>query len=104
MRIFLIVESCLKGLLKDSDDVGAVSSRYELKWALYLLNKLVATMHSLLLHINLVGNDDAGDVRALVSHLRVPSAKILVSDLSSHVEHHYRYMSSEIVCGMKFIE
>ena len=104
VRIFLVVKSCFKGLLKDGNNVGAICGRYEFKWALNLLNKLVATVHSLLLHINLVGNDNAGNVRALISHLRVPSTKILVSHLAGHVEYHYCNVSAEIVSWMQFIE
>ena len=74
MGILFVVQSCLKSLLEDGNDVGTICSRYEFKRALNFFDKLVATMDCLFLHINLVGDDDTGDVGALVSHLTVPSA------------------------------
>ena len=57
-------------------------------------------MRCLLLNVDLVRDAYARDVRALVSHLSVPLAQVLVSDLPHHIEDHDTDVGAEIVRRM----
>ena len=91
-------------MLEDGDDVGAVRGRYELKRAIDLFKEFVAAVDCLLLHVDLVGDADAGDVRALVAHLRVPVPQIGVGHLARHVENHDADVRAEVVRRVQLIE
>ena len=104
VRILLVLEASLESLLEDRHDVCSISCRYELKRALDLFEEFVAAMNCLFLQIYLVGNADAGDVGALVSHLRVPVPQVCVGDFARHVENHDADVRTEVVGGVKLVE
>ena len=104
MRVLLVVQSCLEGLLEDSHHIGSICCRYKLKWALNLFDELIATTHGLFLHVNFVCDADAGNVGDLVAHLAVPLAHVLVRHLTSHVEHHDADVCSEVIRRVQVVE
>ena len=104
MWIELVMQASFQTLLEDGDHIRAIGCRYELQRAANLFKELVSAIDGLLLQVDLVSNADAGNVRALVSHLSVPVAQISIGDLACDVENHDAYVGAEVVRRVKLIE
>ena len=104
VRVLLVVQARLQSLLEDGYHVRSICCRNKLQRAINLFAELVAAVNSLFLHVNFVGDADAGDVGALVAHLCVPSPQVLVGHLACYVEHHDTHVRAEVVCRVQFVE
>ena len=104
MRILLVLQTCFEGLLENGHHIRTIRCRHEFKRTIDLFTELVPAIDCLLLQVDLVRNDDAGDVLALVPHLSIPVAKVRVCDLAGHIKHHDAYVGPEVVGRMQLVE
>ena len=104
MRVFLIVGTHLKRLLENGYDVRAICGANKVKRTADFFNEFVPARRYLLVHINFVGDDDAGNMRAVTAHLLVPVFQIGVGNLSLRVEHQNAHVRTEVISRMQFVE
>jgi hypothetical protein len=102
--IFLVVKPCLESLLKYCNYISAVGCWHELKGALNFFAELISPIRCLLLHIDFVGNADAGNVWALIPHFSVPCPQVLVCYLTSHIKHHNANVCAKVVRWVQLVE
>ena len=104
MRVRLVVDGHVEGLLEDGDHVGAVRRTDEVEGTADLLDELVPAGGGLLVHVYFVGNDHAGDVGTLLPHFLVPVLQVLIRDFPIRVEHQDARVRPEVVRRVQLIE
>ncbi len=102
--ILLVLNSHVEGLLEDLDNVRSVRGAHKVKRHLQIFHKLVLSLRSSLVNIDLIGNNNARNMRAVVPHLFVPMLQILISDAPIRVKDEDSNMGAEEVRGMQLIE
>ena len=102
--VFLIVGTHLKRLLENGYNIGAVRGANKVKRTADFFNEFVPARRHLLVHINFVGDHDAGNMGAVTAHLLVPVFQIGVRNLPLSIEHQNAHMRAEIISRMKLVE
>jgi hypothetical protein len=92
-------------LAEDGDDVGSVGSTHKFKGALDVFDKLVlAVGDGLGVQIDLVGDDHARNVGAVVAQFLVPVLEILIGDLARGVEDQDANVRAIVIRRVQLIE
>ena len=104
MRVLLIVGTHLKRLLENGYDIRTIRRAHKVKRTSNFFNKFVPARRDLLIHINFVGDHDAGNMGAVTAHLLVPVFQIGVGDLSLRVEHEDADHCTEVISRVQLVE
>ena len=104
MRILFVVKSLFKRLLKDGDNICAISRWDEFQRAINLFKELVAAIDGLLLQIYFICDADARYVRALIAHFSVPVSQIGIGYFSCHIKYQNANVRAKVVSRVQFIK
>lgn len=102
--VILVLDCHVEGLSEDGNHIGAIGSWHKIERDSQIFHKFVFALSCSLINVYLICDDNARDVRSMMSHFLVPALQVLVGYLAGGVKNKDGCWGSEIVRGMELVE